>query len=129
MALDRVLQRLDSVLADAARGRLVREGAIVTLAGAPNVGKSSLFNALLNTNRAIVTPVPGTTRDLLTERVDIHGLSLALVDTAGLRPTEDVVEQEGVRRAEGSLAVADLVLVVLDRSRPLARSTMRACSR
>ncbi len=119
VALDRVLQRLDSVLADAARGRLVREGAIVTLAGAPNVGKSSLFNALLNTNRAIVTPVPGTTRDLLTERVDIHGLSLALVDTAGLRPTEDVIEQEGVRRAEGSLAVSDLVLVVLDRSRPL----------
>ena len=118
LALDRVLQRLDALLADAARGRLVREGAIVTLTGAPNVGKSSLFNALLNTNRAIVTALPGTTRDLLTERVDVHGLSLALVDTAGLRPTEDVIEQEGVRRAEGSLAVADLVLVVLDRSRP-----------
>ena len=116
--LDRVLERLDTLLADAARGRLVREGAIVTMTGAPNVGKSSLFNALLNTNRAIVTPVPGTTRDLLTERVDIHGLSLALVDSAGLRPSEDVVEQEGVRRAEGSVAVADLVLVVLDRSRP-----------
>jgi tRNA modification GTPase len=118
-ALDRVLQRLDRLLEDAARGRLVREGAVVTLVGAPNVGKSSLFNALLNTSRAIVTPVPGTTRDLLTERVEIHGLSLALVDTAGLRPTDDVVEQEGVRRAKESLAVSELVLAVLDRSRPL----------
>jgi tRNA modification GTPase len=116
-ALDRVLEHLDALLADAARGRLVREGAIVTLAGAPNVGKSSLFNALLSANRAIVTAVPGTTRDLLTERLDLEGLSIALVDTAGLRPTEDVVEQEGVRRAEGSLVVSDLVLVVLDRSR------------
>jgi tRNA modification GTPase len=124
-SLDRVLQRFDQLLADAARGRLVREGAVVTLVGAPNVGKSSLFNALLNTNRAIVTPVPGTTRDLLTERVDVHGLSLALVDTAGLRPTRDVVEEEGVRRAEGSLAVSDLVLAVLDRSRPLDDDDLR----
>lgn len=117
-ALDGVLARLDALLSDVAGGRLVREGAIVTLTGAPNVGKSSLFNALLNANRAIVTAVPGTTRDLLTERVDLQGLSIALVDTAGLRPTEDLVEQEGVRRAEGSLVVSDLVLVVLDRSRP-----------
>jgi tRNA modification GTPase len=124
-SLDRVLARLDQLLADAARGRLVREGAVVTLVGAPNVGKSSLFNALLNTNRAIVTPVPGTTRDLLTERVDIHGLLLELVDTAGLRPARDAVEQEGVRRAEGSLAVSDLVLAVLDRSRPLDEDDLR----
>ena len=79
-----------------ARGRLIREGAQVAIVGAPNVGKSSLFNALLNANRAIVTAVPGTTRDLLTERADIGGLSLALVDTAGVRDTADVVEQEGV---------------------------------
>ncbi len=118
-SLDGVLQRVERLLADSARGRLIREGALVTLAGAPNVGKSSLFNALLAANRAIVTPLPGTTRDLLTERVDIGGLSLALVDTAGLRPTQDAVEEEGVRRAEGSLAVSDLVLAVLDRSRPL----------
>jgi tRNA modification GTPase len=124
-ALDRVVRRLDALLADAPRGRLVREGAIVTLVGAPNVGKSSLFNALLNTNRAIVTAVPGTTRDLLTERVDIGGLPLALVDTAGLRPTDDVVEQEGVRRAEGSLVVSDLVLAVLDRSRPIQEDDVR----
>jgi tRNA modification GTPase len=125
-ALDRLLDRLTTLLKDASRGRLVREGAIVTLAGAPNVGKSSLFNALLNTNRAIVTPIPGTTRDLLTEHVDLHGLSLELVDTAGLRGTEDIVEQEGVRRAEGSLAAAHLALVLLDRSRPLVDDDRRA---
>ena len=84
------------------RGRLVREGAAVAIVGAPNVGKSSLFNALLNANRAIVTAIPGTTRDLLTERADIGGLSLSLIDTAGVRETADVVEQEGVARAQGS---------------------------
>ena len=112
-----------------ARGRLVREGAQVAIVGAPNVGKSSLFNALLNTNRAIVTAMPGTTRDLLTERADIGGLSLALVDTAGVRETVDVVEQEGVARARGALRVADLVLV---RARSLAaavRRRPRRCSR
>ena len=120
-ALDEIIARLDRLLADAGRGRLVREGAQVAIAGAPNVGKSSLFNALLNTNRAIVTPVPGTTRDVLTERADIRGLSLALLDTAGIRDTEDEVEREGVARSHGTLEVADLALVVLDRSRP--RST------
>ena len=110
---------VDALLAQAARGRLIREGAQVAIAGAPNVGKSSLFNALLNTNRAIVTAVPGTTRDLLTERADIGGLSLSLVDTAGVRETMDVVEQEGVARSRSTLRVADLVIVVLDRSRSL----------
>lgn len=124
-ALDVVARELDRLLADAGRGRLVREGATVTIAGAPNVGKSSLFNALLNANRAIVTAVPGTTRDLLTERADIGGLPLALVDTAGIRETEDEVEREGVHRAQGSLRVSDLVLVVLDRSRALGEEDMR----
>ena len=114
-----VIADIDSLLAQAERGRLIREGAQVAIAGAPNVGKSSLFNALLNANRAIVTAVPGTTRDLLTERADIGGLSLALIDTAGVRETSDIVEQEGVSRARDTLRVADLILVVLDRSRPL----------
>ena len=114
-----VIADIDSLLAQAERGRLIREGAQVAIAGAPNVGKSSLFNALLNANRAIVTAVPGTTRDLLTERADIGGLSLALIDTAGVRDTADIVEQEGVLRAREALAVADLILIVLDRSRPL----------
>lgn len=118
-SLASVIAQIDALLAQSARGRLIREGAQVAIVGAPNVGKSSLFNALLNTNRAIVTAVPGTTRDLLTERADIGGLSLALIDTAGVRETSDVVEQEGVSRARGTLRVADLVLLVLDRSRPL----------
>ncbi len=115
-----LIAQIDSLLAQASRGRLIREGAQVAIVGAPNVGKSSLFNRLLNTNRAIVTAIPGTTRDLLTERADIGGLSLSLVDTAGVRDTVDVVEHEGVSRARATLRVADLVIVVLDRSRPLS---------
>jgi tRNA modification GTPase len=114
-----VIAKIDALLQQAARGRLIREGAQVAIVGAPNVGKSSLFNALLNTNRAIVTAIPGTTRDLLTERADIGGLSLALIDTAGLRDTADLVEQEGVSRARETIGVADLTIVLLDRSRPL----------
>jgi tRNA modification GTPase len=101
----------------AGRGRLIREGALVTLVGAPNVGKSSLFNALLNAERAIVTPVPGTTRDLVTERVSLGGMVVSLVDTAGLRETTDEIEREGVSRSHGAIGVADLVVVVLDPSR------------
>jgi tRNA modification GTPase len=126
-----VTSQIDELLADAARGRLVREGAQVVIVGAPNVGKSSLFNALLNANRAIVTPVPGTTRDLLTERADVRGLSIALIDTAGIRDTIDEIEEEGVKRARKAIDVADLLLVVLDRSRPVTaedESILRATS-
>jgi tRNA modification GTPase len=119
-SLAAVIAGIDALLAQASRGRLVREGAQVAIVGAPNVGKSSLFNLLLNTNRAIVTAIPGTTRDLLTERADIGGLSLSLIDTAGVRDTVDVVEQEGVSRARDALRVADLVIVVVDRSQPLS---------
>ena len=118
-ALASVTERIEELLAQSARGRLVREGAQVAIVGAPNVGKSSLFNALLNANRAIVTAIPGTTRDMLAERADIGGLSLALIDTAGVRETADVVEQQGVSRTRETLRVADLVLVVLDRSREM----------
>jgi tRNA modification GTPase len=114
-----VRERVNLLLAQAARGRLIREGAQVAILGTPNVGKSSLFNALLNTRRAIVTAIPGTTRDLLTERADIRGFSVALVDTAGIRDSADVVEQEGVARAREAAAIADITLLVLDRSRPL----------
>ena len=114
-----VIGRIDALVTQAQRGRLVREGAAVAIVGAPNVGKSSLFNALLNANRAIVTAIPGTTRDLLTEQADIGGLSLSLIDTAGMRETADAVEQEGVARAKAAATVADLTIVLLDRSRPL----------
>lgn len=118
-SLAAVIARIEQLLMQSARGRLVREGAQVAIVGAPNVGKSSLFNALLNANRAIVTAIPGTTRDMLTERADLGGLSLALIDTAGVRETSDVVEQEGVIRTREALKVADLVLVVLDGSREM----------
>lgn len=118
-SIARVIGRIDALLQQAARGRLIREGAQVAIVGSPNVGKSSLFNALLNANRAIVTAIPGTTRDLLTERADIGGFPLALIDTAGVRETTDVVEREGVSRARDTIGVADLTIVLLDRSRPL----------
>ena len=117
--------QIEQLLAQAARGRLIREGAQIAIVGTPNVGKSSLFNALLNANRAIVTPLPGTTRDLLTERADVRGLSVSLVDTAGLRESADVIEQEGVARARQAATVADLTVLVLDRSRPLEAEDRR----
>ena len=110
-----------ALLTRAGRGRLIREGASVAILGTPNVGKSSLFNALLDAERAIVTAIPGTTRDLLTERADIRGLSVGLVDTAGLRDSTDVVEQEGISRARRAAGTADLTLMVVDRSRALSR--------
>ena len=110
---------LAALVCDARRGRLIREGARVVLAGKPNVGKSSLFNTLLRAGRAIVTPVAGTTRDVLTEKADVDGLLLELTDTAGVRNSEDAIEIEGVARARRALATADLAIVVLDRSNPL----------
>ena len=114
-----LLQRTRALLAGARSGRLVREGRQVVILGKPNVGKSTLFNRLLGAPRAIVTEVPGTTRDLLTETVEIDGLPVTLVDTAGIRRTADAVEAEGVARARGALEVAAAVLLVLDRSRQL----------
>jgi tRNA modification GTPase len=101
------------------QARPVHDGFVVVVAGAPNVGKSSVFNALVGGERAIVTPIAGTTRDLVSEHVLLGDAHLRLVDTAGVRRALDAVEQEGVRRATGAAATADLVLVVLDRSRPL----------
>jgi tRNA modification GTPase len=123
--LDAALQRIDVLLCDAVRGRMIREGATVVIAGRTNVGKSSLFNALAGSERAIVTPVAGTTRDLVTERVDLNGVEITLVDTAGSRETEDVVEREGVIRGGRARASADLVLVVVDISTPLISEDAR----
>ena len=113
-ALARVIGQIDDLLSSAARGRLIREGATVVLAGKPNAGKSSLFNRLVGSNRAIVTDIPGTTRDLVSEVVDLKGLRVTLVDTAGLSDSDDAVEREGIGRATKAMASADLVLVVID---------------
>jgi len=118
-AIGGIRQRTAMLLAESSRGRLVREGLQVVIVGKPNVGKSSVFNSLAGAARAIVTDIPGTTRDLVTEVVDIHGLGVTLVDTAGLRPTRDAIEAEGVARSKLAFAAADLILVVLDCSRPL----------
>ena len=126
-AIDGLLERTAALLAGGRRGRLIREGLQVAIVGEPNVGKSSLFNALAGAARAIVTDVPGTTRDLVTEVVDVDGLRVTLVDTAGLRDTTDAIEREGVSRAEQAIAIADLVLRVEDRSRPRTRQDILSC--
>jgi len=109
-----VIDELDRLLEASTRGRVIRDGATVVIAGRPNVGKSSLFNALLGHDRAIVTETAGTTRDLVTETCDIEGVRVTLVDTAGVRETSDRVEIEGVWRGARARDVADLVVVVLD---------------
>ena len=115
-----MLHALDALLADARRGRVIREGLTVAIVGRPNAGKSSLFNRLAGAARAIVTDVPGTTRDLLTERVDIGGVPFTLVDTAGLRGVPaDAIEEEGIARARQAGLAADLIIVVLDGSTAL----------
>lgn len=100
-------------------GKLVREGLRVTLVGRPNVGKSSLFNSLLGSDRAIVTDIPGTTRDQIHERFIVNDIPVSLIDTAGLRETEDVVESIGVERSRMAMADADLIVVLVDGSEEL----------
>jgi len=118
-SLEAVRAALDALLGTASRGRLIREGRVVAISGRPNTGKSSLFNALLGCGRAIVTDVPGTTRDLLTERVDLLGVPVTLIDTAGIRASSDPIEQEGVSRARAARLTAEIVLLVLDGAQPL----------
>ena len=127
-AIDDLREQTMKLLAAGARGRLVREGLQIAIIGKPNVGKSSVFNALAGASRAIVTDVPGTTRDLVTEAIDLDGLRATLVDTAGLRSPTDVVEALGVARSKQAHAVADLTLLVLDRSLPLDADDREAIS-
>ena len=118
-ALDRAREALEGLLATYDRGRYICGGVPCVLAGRPNAGKSSLLNALVGYERAIVTDVPGTTRDTVEERCRLGGVVLRLIDTAGLRETEDTVERLGVERSRCALAAAELALLVLDGSAPL----------
>jgi len=112
--LEQVKQKLKGVKKSAAQGRLLKEGMTVVIAGKPNAGKSSLLNQLAGQESAIVTDIPGTTRDILREHIQIDGLPLHIIDTAGLRDSEDIVEQEGVKRAKKMIESADRVLFVVD---------------
>ena len=111
-----VVQKLEST---AQEGRILREGAHVVILGRPNVGKSSLLNRFLKEERAIVTAIPGTTRDVIEESIDLDGVTIRLVDTAGMRETDDIVEREGIKRTRAAQDEADLLLVVVDGSVPL----------
>ncbi|HET6675282.1 MAG TPA: tRNA uridine-5-carboxymethylaminomethyl(34) synthesis GTPase MnmE [Nitrospiraceae bacterium] len=117
--LERANQRVSALLETAQEGRIWREGAAVAIVGRPNVGKSSLMNALARTDRAIVTAVPGTTRDVLDEWLHINGMPVRLLDTAGIRDTEDPIEQEGIRRTGRAIEEADLVIALIDQSAAL----------
>lgn len=118
--LDAVRGDLEALAATFDQGRALRDGLHVAILGRPNAGKSSLFNAILRDSRSIVTDIPGTTRDLVEEVAQVRGVPVVLVDTAGLRDTDDPVEREGVARARTRAARADVALCVLDGSRPPA---------
>ena len=121
--LDRILgleNRLDRLLATADQGRVLRHGLRTVIYGAPNVGKSSLLNLLLGYDRAIVSEVPGTTRDTIEEVINIRGLPVRLIDTAGTRESFDFLKSEGIRRAQHQVEQADLVIQVVDGSQPPA---------
>ena len=116
--VSRLLQGISSLLSTAPLGQRLRSGYRLVLMGPPNVGKSSLLNALLGTDRAIVSPVPGTTRDTVEESIVLAGFPVRLIDTAGLRPANDPVEQAGIQRTRTAAEQADLILGLVDRTRP-----------
>ncbi len=112
--LQTLLNRIEKIQATAQQGRLLRDGMTLVLAGKPNAGKSSLLNVLAGHDAAIVTDIAGTTRDVLRERIQLDGMPLHIIDTAGLREADNVVEQEGIRRAHAEMTKADLILLLID---------------
>ncbi|EGG72395.1 tRNA uridine-5-carboxymethylaminomethyl(34) synthesis GTPase MnmE [Staphylococcus epidermidis] len=115
----RIKEEINQLLETGAQGKIMREGLSTVIVGRPNVGKSSMLNNLIQDNKAIVTEVAGTTRDVLEEYVNVRGVPLRLVDTAGIRDTEDIVEKIGVERSRNALSEADLILFVLNNNEPL----------
>lgn len=111
--------KLNNILKESNKGRLIREGVDTVIVGKPNVGKSSILNALLNEDRAIVTDIEGTTRDTIEVSINVGGIILNLIDTAGIRETEDIIEQMGVKRSKEAIDKAELIILVLDSSKSL----------
>jgi len=111
-----LVQKIESIRQGARYGKLLNEGIFAAIVGKPNVGKSSLLNALLNEDRAIVTPIAGTTRDVVSEYANVEGVPVKFVDTAGIRESEEIVEKEGIKRSVKALEQADVILFVCDRS-------------
>jgi len=127
-SLQAIIDEINLLLSTSKAGRILQEGLHTVIVGKPNVGKSSLLNALLRENRAIVTNIPGTTRDSIEEFVNIRGIPLRIVDTAGIRETSDEVEKIGVDRSRAFVGKADLVLVLLDASQPLSLEDQQVLS-
>ncbi|CCV66672.1 tRNA modification GTPase MnmE [Paracholeplasma brassicae] len=119
-----LIKKLNTLLDDANKGKLIRDGVKTAIVGKPNVGKSSLLNALLNEERAIVTDIEGTTRDTIEAQINIGGITLILMDTAGIRETKDIVEQIGVKRSKKAIDEAELIILVLDQSRQLSKEDL-----
>jgi tRNA modification GTPase len=121
----KLIEKIHNILKTAQQGRLLRDGMSVVLAGKPNAGKSSLLNALAGHEAAIVTDIAGTTRDILKERIQIDGMPIHIIDTAGLRESENVVEKEGIRRAHEEIKQADKVLLLIDSTDPEIESVIK----
>ncbi|WP_182069619.1 tRNA uridine-5-carboxymethylaminomethyl(34) synthesis GTPase MnmE [Bacillus haynesii] len=121
----KVKKEIEALLTTSEQGKILREGISTVIIGRPNVGKSSLLNSLVHETKAIVTDIPGTTRDVIEEYVNVRGVPLRLVDTAGIRETEDIVERIGVERSRQVLKEADLILLVLNYSEPLSEEDIK----